>query len=121
MIDYKKISCKNTLEKKFLQLRSIFEISFRVYKIFFNSIYYKSKEHNEVEYRSIRETVKMHRIHLQIMVKLGVLLLTHKMYVIGLKTGVIRLLMFEDVENKSQPIINIYDSKTNTIKHVLIS
>ena len=43
------------------------------------------------------------------------------MYVLGLKTGEIRLLRFEDVENESQPIIKIYDSKTNTIKHILIS
>ena len=28
---------------------------------------------------------------------------------------------FEDVQNEDEPIIKIYDSKTNTTKHILIS
>ena len=40
---------------------------------------------------------------------------------LGLKTREVRLLRFEDVQNEDEPIIKIYDSKTNTTKHILIS
>ena len=53
--------------------------------------------------------------------KTGDALLVHMMYVLGLKTGEVRLLRFEDVQNEDEPIIKIYDSKTNTTKQILIS
>ena len=43
------------------------------------------------------------------------------MYVLGLKAGEVRQSRFEDVKNEDEPIIKIYDSKTNTTKHILIS
>ena len=48
-------------------------------------------------------------------------LLIHKMYVVELKTKEVRLLRFEDIENKSQSIIKISESYNCTIKHILIS
>ena len=53
--------------------------------------------------------------------KTGDALLVHMMYVLGLKTGEVRLLRFKDVQNEDEPIIKLYDSKTNTTKHILIS
>ena len=122
-IDYKKISCKDTLEKKWLQWRRIWEVSFGINKKDFPKIEFTSpnKEHKEVDYEFIRETVENAWNILSDRGKTGDALLVHMMYVLGLKTGEVRLLRFEDVQNEDEPIIKIYDSKDNTTKHILIS
>ena len=122
-IDYKKISCKDTLEKKWLQWRRIWEVSFGINKKDFPKIEFTSpnKEHKEVDYEFIRETVENAWNILSDRGKTGDALLVHMMYVLGLKTGEVRLLRFEDVQNEDEPIIKLYDSKTNTTKHILIS
>ena len=122
-IDYKKISCKDTLEKKWLQWRRIWEVSFGINKKDFPKIEFTSpnKEHKEVDYEFIRETVENAWNILSDRGKTGDALLVHMMYVLGLKTGEVRLLRFEDVQNEDEPIIKIYDSKTNTTKQILIS
>ena len=122
-IDYKKILCKDTLEKKWLQWRRIWEVSFGINKKDFPKIEFTSpnKEHKEVDYEFIRETVENAWNILSDRGKTGDALLVHMMYVLGLKTGEVRLLRFEDVQNEDEPIIKLYDSKTNTTKHILIS
>ena len=122
-IDYKKISCKDTLEKKWLQWRRIWEVFFGINKKDFPKIEFTSpnKEHKEVDYEFIRETVENAWNILSDRGKTRDALLVHMMYVLGLKTGEVRLLRFEDVQNEDEPIIKIYDSKTNTTKQILIS
>ena len=121
--DYKKTSCKDTLEKKWLQWRRIWEVSFGFNKKDFPIIEFTSpnKEHKEVNYEFIRKTVENAWNILSDRGKTGDALLVHMMYVLGLKTGEVRLLRFEDVQNEDEPIIKIYDSKTNTTKQILIS
>ena len=59
-LDYKKTSCKDTLEKKWLQWRRIWEVSIGVNKKDFPIIEFISpnKEHKEVDNKFIRETVE---------------------------------------------------------------
>ena len=122
-LDYKKTSCKDTLEKKWLQWRRIWEVSIGVNKKDFPIIEFISpnKEHKEVDNKFIRETVENAWDTLWDRGKNGDALLFHMMYVLGLKTGEEWLLRFEDVQNEDGPIIKIYDSKTNTTKQILIS
>ena len=122
-IDYKKSSCKDTLEKKWLQWRKFWELSFGFNKKDFPIIEFTSpnKERKEVDSEFIRETVENAWNILSDRGKTGDALLVHMMYVLGLKTGEVRLLRFEDVQNEDEPIIKIYDSKTNTTKQILIS
>ena len=43
------------------------------------------------------------------------------MYALGLKTGEVRYLRFEDVYSKDSPIIQVYNPQKNREKEVIIS
>ena len=121
--DYKKTSCNETLVQKWWQWRRICEVSFGVNREDFPKIEFTSpkKEHKQVDYELVRETVENAWNTLANKGKSGDALLIHLMYVLGLKTWEVRLLRFEDVEYKDQPTIKIYDSLKETVKQILIS
>ena len=79
------------------------------------------KEHKEVDYEFVRETVENSWNTLSNKGKTGDELLIHLMYTLGLKTCEVRPLRFENVEYKDQPIIKIYDSKKESEKKTNIN
>ena len=121
--DYTKTSSNETLVKKWSQRRRICDVSFGFNKEDFPKIEFTSlkKEHKEVDYEFVRETVENAWNTLSNKGKTGDALLIHSMYVLGLKTWEVRLLRFEDVEYKDQPTIKIYDAKKESVKQILIS
>ena len=121
--DYTKTSSNETLVKKWSQWRRICEVSFGFNKEDFPKIEFTSpkKEHKEVNYEFVRETVENAWNTLSNKGKTGDALLILLMYVLGLKTWEVRLLRFKDVEYKDQPTIKIYDSKKESVKQILIS
>ena len=105
-----------------LQWRSIWEVSFGGNKEDFQKSESSSpnKGHKEVDYEFIRETVENTWNTLTNRSKTRDSLLFHIIYVLRLKIGDVLLLRFEDVENESQSIIKIFESKNSTIKQTLI-
>ena len=53
--------------------------------------------------------------------KIGDALLIHLMYALGLRTGEIRLLKFDDVNNQEHPTIKVYKAHKGKVKQIEIS
>ena len=81
----------------------------------------EKKTHKKVDYDSINEIIENAKKVLTSKGKISDALLIHIMYALGLKTGEVRYLRFEDVYNKDRPIIQVYNPQKNREKEVIIS
>ena len=121
--DYKQLESKETLIKKWKQWKRICTISFGVSKESFPVIEFASekKTHKKVDYDSINEIIANAWKILTSKGNISDALLIHIMYALGLKTGEVRYLRFEDVHNKDRAIIQVYNPQKNKEKEVIIS
>ena len=121
--DFKQSENKETLKKKWNQWRRICYISFGVPKDKFPKISFTSKikDQKKVSLVIIKEYTQDARKTLSASGKIGDAFLIHLMYTLGLRTGEIRLLKFDDVNNQEHPTIKVYKTHEGKVKQIEIS
>ena len=121
--DFKQSEDKETLKKKWNQWRRICYISFGVPKDKFPKITFTSKikDQKKVSFGITKEYIQDAWKTLSASGKIGDALLIHLMYALGLRTGEIRLLKFDDVNNQEHPTIKVYKAHKGIVKQIEIS
>ena len=121
--DFKQSEDKEILKKKWNQWRRICYISFGVPKDKFPKITFTSKikDQKKVSFGITKEYIQDAWKTLSASGKIGDALLIYLMYALGLRTGKIRLLKFDDVNNQEQPTIKVYKAHKGKVKQIEIS
>ena len=121
--DFKKSEDKETLKKKWNQWRRICYISFGASKDKFPKITFTSKikDQKKVSFGITKEYIQDAWKTLSASGKIGDALLIHLKYALGLRTGEIRLLKFDDVNNQAHPTIKVYKAHKGKVKQIEIS
>ena len=119
----KQLETKETLIKKWKQWKRIWYISFGISKDNFPIIEFSSnkKAQKLANSKSVDEIVEEVRNVLTSKGKTADALLIHLMYALGLRTGEVKYLRFEDVKNTTTATIKVYDIQKRKEKLVSIS
>ena len=122
--NFKKVETKETLIKKWKQWKRVWEISFEIDQDNYPKIKFSSTKRtcNQIIFSSVKEIIEH---SWNVLIEKGDTadaLLLHLMYELGLRTGEVRYLKFEDISDvKGEPNIKVYDSVKGKIKQVSIS
>ena len=111
--DLKQLETKETLIKKWKKWKRIWYISFDISKDNFPIIEFSSakKAPKLANSKSVDEIVEEARNVLTSKGKTADVLLIYLMYALGLRTGEVKYLRFEDVKNTTTATIKVYDIK----------
>ena len=121
--DFMKSESKETLKKKWKQWRRICHVSFGISKSNFPKIQFTStaKTNKHVQLNLDKDDIENSWKTLAKNGKTEDALLVHIIYELGLRTGEVWLLRFEDIINQEIPYISILDTKINKTKQLQIS
>ena len=113
---------KETLKKKWKQWRRICQVSFGISKSNFPKIQFTStaKTNKHVQLNLDKHDIENSWKTLANNGKIEDSLLMHIIYELGLRTGEVCLLRFEDIINQDIPCISILDTKADKIKPLQI-